>query len=112
MSIDEEVLQMDWIIHLSTLFVSFTLVAESDDMFVCLFGKGPNKNISLIRGVLLRYPNKSKRPLVDQIHKGEQTYPRGLPDKGKRHWHEIVSDLPNIGAFVIGLSQISSFFSC
>ena len=47
--------------------------------------------------VLLRYPNKSQRRLVDQKQKGEQTYPRGLPDKGKPYWYEIVPDLPNEG---------------
>ena len=45
---------------------------------------------------------KSKRRLVDQKHKGEQTYPRGLPDKGKRYWYEIVPDLPNEGLPTIG----------
>ena len=52
--------------------------------------------------MLLRYPNESKRRLVDQKHKGKQTYPRGLPDKGKRHWYEIVPDLPNEGFPTIG----------
>ena len=39
---------------------------------------------------------------MNQIHKGEQTYPLGLPDTGKRYWHEIELDLPNEGFPTLG----------